>query len=175
MKKCRALSTVLTSTSCAVHIPSQRLVLFDAGGAPIRTYRISTSAKPPSCVQDSNGTPTGLHRIAGKIGADQPAGMVFKGRQPVGAHYSELPAAEQARNLITSRVLWLAGLEPGHNCGAGVDSYERYIYLHGTNHEDRIGQPFSGGCIELSNRDVIDLFDRMRTDDLVWIDPSPLD
>jgi hypothetical protein len=134
-----------------------------------KTYTISTSLKPPSCVADSNGTPTGLHEIADKIGKGQPEGMVFKGRVPVGKHFSNYEGSEAARNLITSRILRLRGLEPGHNAGPGRDSYDRYIYIHGTNHEECIGQPFSGGCVEMLNTEVIELFDLVESGDLLWI------
>jgi lipoprotein-anchoring transpeptidase ErfK/SrfK len=71
--------------------------------------------------------------------------------------------------LITSRILRLRGLEIGKNCGKGRDSYDRYIYIHGSNHEDRISQPFSGGCVEMLNADVIELFDQVDEGDLIWI------
>jgi hypothetical protein len=95
--------------------------------------------------------------------------MVFKGRLPTGLCFHALPADEAAGNLITSRILRLRGLEPGKNSGADCDSYARYIYIHGTNHEDRIGRPFSGGCVEMRNADVIRLFERVSSGDLVWI------
>lgn len=132
------------------------------------TFTISTSKNPPSCIADSFGTPLGLHRLADKIGASAPSGTVFKGRQPLG-HFSEFSPEAQQGNLITSRIIRIGGLEPGKNQGEGRDSYARYIYLHGTNHEDRIGQPFSGGCIELRNDDIIDLFPRVESGDLLWI------
>ena len=52
-------------------------------------------------------------------------------------------------------ILWLAGLEDGHNRGGDRDSHARYIYLHGTNHEQLLGQPASAGCIRMANEDVI--------------------
>ncbi len=136
------------------------------GESKVTTYTISTSRNPPSCVQDSNGTPDGLHRIAEKIGEDAPLGMVFKAREPTGDFYWDL----SGENLITTRILWLEGLEPGHNRGGDRDSKRRFIYIHGTNHEDRLGHPQSGGCVNMSNTDVIDLFNTVETGTLVWID-----
>lgn len=95
--------------------------------------------------------------------------MVFKSRIPTGRHFSELPESDMQRQLITSRILWLRGLEPGVNRGGDVDSHDRYIYLHGTNHEDRIGEPMSAGCIELRNLDIIELYEQVRTGDQVLI------
>ncbi len=71
-------------------------------------------------------------------------------------------AARQAScddDLILTRILTLDGLEDGINRGPGHDSLERYIYLHGTNHEDLLGRPVSCGCVRLSNTDICALFD----------------
>ena len=108
--------------------------------------------------------------MAEKHGADAPPGIVFKGRVSTGKHFSEFPEEQQAGNLITTRILWLRGLEPGVNAGGKVDTHERYIYIHGTNHEEKLGSPFSGGCIEMANLGIIELFDAVRTGDLVWIE-----
>ena len=132
-------------------------------------FSISTSKNPPSCLTDSRGTPTGLHAIADKIGADAREGTVFKGRVSTGQIYDQVSPEDAERNLITSRILRLRGLEIGKNSGEGRDSYDRYIYIHGSNHEDRIGQPFSGGCVEMFNTDVIELFEQVDVGDLIWI------
>ena len=132
-------------------------------------FSISTSKNPPSCLNDSYGTPTGLHAIADKIGAGAPEGTVFKDRVPTGQVYGQVSPEDAERNLITSRILRLRGMEIGKNSGKGCDSYYRYIYIHGSNHEDRIGQPFSSGCVEMFNADVIELFDRVDEGDLIWI------
>jgi len=143
---------------------------FCRNGVVVKSYSISTSKRPPSNVLNSLGTPRGLHEIAERIGAGQPAGMVFKSRVPTGLHFSEIPADQaDSRNLITSRILWLRGLEPGVNQGGDVDTHGRYIYIHGTQREDRIGEPISAGCLLMRNSDIIELYDEVRTGDLVWI------
>ena len=151
-----------------VRIRTQTMQFF-RHGKPVRSLVISTSRRPPSCVKDSLGTPLGLHEIAERIGAGQPPGMVFKSRVATGQHYAELTAAEQEPNLITTRILWLRGLEPGVNQGGNVDSHSRYIYLHGTNHENRLGTPVSGGCVLLNNAEIAELYDEVRAGDQVWI------
>ena len=122
--------------------PADRVLLVRIGtatlqfyrlGALIKSYAISTSKRPPSNIKDSLGTPRGLHEIAERIGAGQPPGMVFKARVPTGRHYHEFPDAAANDNLITGRILWLRGLEVGVNRGGNVDTYERYVYVHGTN------------------------------------------
>lgn len=168
MQSSCALSTAPMEQWLIVSISDQEMALI-ANDQIVRQFRISTSKQPPSCRKNSFGTPLGLHRIEDKIGGDQPLGMVFKGRQPTGMLFEEYRGEDAAGNLITTRILRLRGLEPGKNAGPGIDSYERYIYIHGTNHEDRIGQPFSGGCIEMDNREVIELFDLVDSNTLVWI------
>jgi hypothetical protein len=169
-KTCAALGIKPADRLLVVRIGAQTLQFF-RGGELVRSYPASTSLKPPSNVKDSLGTPRGLHEIAERIGGEQPAGMVFKSRRPTGRHYSE---HEDNGNLITSRILWLRGLEPGINAGqnaAGqvVDTHARYVYIHGTNREDRLGRPQSAGCVLLGNLDIVALYDEVRTGDHVWI------
>jgi len=153
----------------AVRISTATMQFFRKG-ALVKSYAVSTSARPPSNIKGSLGTPRGLHDIAERIGAGQPPGMVFKSRIPTGRHFSEIPGAEADANLITSRILWLRGLEPDVNCGGEVDTYGRYVYIHGTNHEDRIGEPMSAGCVLMRNLDLVELYEDVRAGDLVWIE-----
>lgn len=168
MQSAEALGIKPAERLLHVRIGAQTLQLY-AGGDLTDTFTVSTSARPPSNQRDSLGTPRGLHEIAQRIGDGQPPGMVFKSRVATGHHFNELSAAENERNLITTRILWLRGLEPGYNAGGNVDSYARYIYIHGTNHEDRVGQPASGGCVQLRNLDMIRLYDLVRAGDWVNI------
>jgi len=151
-----------------VRIGTQTMQLFRRNEL-VKSYAISTSQRPPSNVKNSLGTPRGLHEIAERIGAGQPPGTVFKSRVPTGRHFTELPDADTNTNLITSRILWLRGLEPEINRGGEVDSYERYIYIHGTNREERIGEPLSAGCVLMRNLDIIELYETVRTGDWVFI------
>jgi hypothetical protein len=121
-------------------------------------------------MQDSLKTPTGMHRIAEKIGSDSDINTIFKGR--VDTHCQATVVHEphsQDEDLITSRILWLTGIEEGKNLGEGISSYERYIYIHGTPEEGLIGKPVSHGCIRMRNQDVIELFDQVDVDTLVLI------
>lgn len=158
--------------------PADRLLLVRIGTATLQFYRagvlaksyaVSTSRRPPSNVKNSLGTPRGLHEIAERIGAGQPPGMVFVSRRPTGRHFSEFPDNVANDNLITSRILWLRGLEPGVNAGGDVDTYERYVYIHGTNHEARIGEPMSAGCVLMRNLDLVELYEDVRAGDHVLI------
>ncbi len=129
-----------------------------------KKIRCSTSRFGISQVAGSNGTPLGLHRVVEKIGGGWLAGTVFKGRRPVGFTWQGMPDAK-----ITTRILWLEGLEPGFNRGGNVDSHARYIYFHGTGDETTIGRPMSCGCIHLAADDLIPLFDKLPGGTLVWI------
>lgn len=158
-----------------VDVAAQRLHLM-AGPAPVRDWPVSTAAAGVDAREGSGGTPPGVHRIARRIGADAPPGMVFVSREPTGLVWphaleggGDASGEPLPDDLILSRVLTLEGLEDGINRGPGVDSLARYIYLHGTNAEERLGTPSSHGCVRLANADVIALFDLVREGDPVVI------
>jgi hypothetical protein len=151
-----------------VNIAEQTVLLFDQNKF-VKKFPCSTSCFGIGQTEGSNRTPLGLHRIAEKIGAGEPAGTVFKSRRIIG-HTSQ-PEFTDAK--IITRILWLEGLEPGLNKGfdggVNVDSRARYIYIHGTADQKSIGQPASHGCIHLADADLIPLFDLLPGGTLVWI------
>jgi len=130
-------------------------------------YMVSTGRNGIGNRDGSNQTPPGIHRIVEKIGADAPEGTIFRDRLNTGEIWHHGLTEE---NLILSRILRLKGLEDGVNVGPGIDTYERYIYIHGTNQEMLIGTPISHGCICMKNSDIIALFDMIEEDTLVVID-----
>lgn len=146
-----------------VSIAAQRLDLFDAG-TRIRSYSVSTAANGPGEQAGSYCTPRGRHRIRAKVGAGLPLGAVLRGRRPTGEVCDEAAwRAAPERDWILTRILWLCGEEPGVNRGGSVDSFRRYIYIHGTPDGVELGQPGSRGCIRMRNRDVAELFDLVVT------------
>ena len=146
-----------------VSIAAQRLDLFDAG-TRIRSYSVSTAANGPGEQPGSYCTPRGRHRIRAKVGAGLPLGAVLRGRRPTGEVCDEAAwRAAPERDWILTRILWLCGEEPGVNRGGSVDSFRRYIYIHGTPDGVELGQPGSRGCIRMRNRDVAELFDLVVT------------
>ena len=190
---CDKLKIAPTKYILTVNISRQTVSLF-ADSQFVKKYPCSTSRFGIGQVENSNCTPLGLHRIAEKIGAGEPAGTVFKGRQIIGyskggscdassqkgdssalaagsgaATRASLPRVEFADAKITTRILWLEGLEPGFNRDGSVDSHARYIYIHGTGEETTIGRPASCGCIHLADADLIPLFDLLPGGTLVWI------
>jgi len=128
-------------------------------GKSVKDYLMSSSKRKPSCVEGSLGTPSGLHCVCQKIGEGEKLGTVFEGRVSIGMTFSECSEAKNRKNLITTRILRLKGLEEGINSGGQVDTYSRYVYVHGTNHEERLGKPASSGCLQMGNEDIAELFD----------------
>ena len=131
------------------------------GGEAIAAWPVSTGRAGIGGEQGSYRTPPGWHRIHQRIGAGAGAGTVFVSRAPTGETWR---GEAREDDLILTRILTLDGLEDGVNRGAGCDSLERYIYLHGTNHVDLLGRPVSHGCVRLSNEHVCQLFEHMRED-----------
>ncbi|MFV2032746.1 MAG: L,D-transpeptidase family protein [Gammaproteobacteria bacterium] len=146
---------------------TQRLHSIDIEQEENTSYPVSTAANGLGNREESYKTPFGILRIKQKIGGGEPAGTVFEGRKPSGRISNKTDNRQQ--DEITSRILWLDGMEQGFNKGRGYDTFSRYIYIHGTSDEKRIGQPVSEGCIRMKNEDVIDLFDRVLVNDLVVI------
>jgi lipoprotein-anchoring transpeptidase ErfK/SrfK len=160
----------MTRTRLEIDLARQRLRHYE-GGRLVREYWVSTARNGPGEVMHSECTPRGRHAIAEKIGAGAPLNSVFVGRRPTGEIWSPAFAATQpaGRDWILTRILWLAGLEPGVNQGGEVDSHARYIYLHGTPDDTALGRPGSRGCVRMRNRDIVELFERVEVGDEVLL------
>lgn len=143
-----------------VSIGDQQLTLKD-NERPIRVYPVSTSRFGIGTQEGSLKTPIGRFRVGEKIGGDMPNGTIFVGRVAVGR--GEVPPATE--DLVMSRILWLHGLEE-HN----ANTRDRFIYIHGTKHEDKIGTTASHGCVRMRNADVIELFDLVDVGTPVFIE-----
>jgi lipoprotein-anchoring transpeptidase ErfK/SrfK len=135
--------------SIHVSIRDQQLTVVE-DEKPIRTYPVSTSRFGIGTEEGSLRTPTGRFRVAEKIGNDMPNGTVFVGRVPLQPGEA-LPPTE---DLVTSRILWLDGLDEQN-----ANTRDRYVYIHGTKHEDKVGTAASHGCVRMRNEDVIELFE----------------
>ncbi|SFM79176.1 L,D-transpeptidase [Marinobacter pelagius] len=147
----------------AVSIADQTLTLVNDQGQIIASYPVSTALHGAGEQDGSGCTPRGEHYIRAMVGQGLPANTVFRARRPTGEIYSpELALAHPDRDWILSRIVWLCGLEPGKNRGPGVDTFRRFIYIHGTPDTEPMGVPRSHGCIRMRNPDVIEVFDRVR-------------
>jgi lipoprotein-anchoring transpeptidase ErfK/SrfK len=139
----------MQNQSIHVSIGDQELKL-RRGRRIIRRYPVSTSRFGLGTEHGSKKTPLGRFRISDKIGGQAGADTVFVGRVPLGPEDS-LPKTE---DLIMARILWLDGLD-----AENANTRGRFIYIHGTKHEDKMGRPDSHGCIRMRKADVIELFD----------------
>lgn len=170
-----ALSSLSALTSCGptydtrnqmiVSVTDQKMLLL-RDGKPIKSYKVSTSKFGLGDIPSSNRTPLGRMKVAKKIGDGQPAGAVFKSRRPTG---EVLKPNAPGRDPIVSRILWLTGTEP-HNRNA----FRRYIYIHGTPEQYRLGTPASYGCIRMGSKEVVDLYNRVGTGADVYVIRGPL-
>lgn len=148
--------------SVKVVISEQKMYLYE-NDAVIKIYPVSTSKYGIGNREGSLKTPLGRHIIVEKIGRDLPINAILKDRKNTGKIAVIKTNSEgHAEDVITSRIMWLKGLEPGINKGRNVDSYKRFIYIHGTASEGLIGRPASNGCIRMKNEDVIDLFNQVE-------------
>ena len=136
------------------------------GGKPVAAWPVSTARNGIGGAEGSFRTPPGWHAIRRRIGEQAALGAVFVSRQRTGERWC---GEARVDDLILTRILTLDGLEEGVNRGDGCDLRARYIYLHGTNHEEMIGRTASHGCVRMFNRDVVELFARVREGDLVLI------
>ena len=141
-------------SSIEISISAQHLRVFE-GKRQIASFVVSTSRFGVGSGEGSNKTPLGDFEIGEKIGEGAQLMTVFKGRKPVGIHGPEQASTE---DLVMTRILWLHGCEE-HN----ANTRGRYIYIHGTNQEQCLGQPASFGCIRMGNEDVVSLFRMVDT------------
>lgn len=139
-------------------------------GAQICRYIVSTSKYGMGCQQDSFKTPLGAHKIAERIGGDNELNEIFEERKATGKIGNVLREKESSGiDLILTRICWLQGIEKNKNCGGGIDSYQRYIYIHGTHEEGLLGTPASHGCVRMSNQDIAALYEQVSLGTFVYI------
>ena len=143
-----------------VHVPSQTLDLIEDGRV-LRRYVISTARAGLGTEAGSSRTPTGRFRVVEKIGDGAAPGEIFVSRVPSG----RIGAETDEHDHVQTRILWLDGLE-----AENANTRERYIYIHGTNAESRLGTPASHGCVRMGNEDIIDLYERVPVGAVVEIE-----
>tara|TARA_Y100000741_G_scaffold214519_1_gene163436 strand:+ start:297 stop:863 length:567 start_codon:yes stop_codon:yes gene_type:complete len=152
-----------------VDISEQRLYLLN-GKLIIESYPISSSKFGEGSIENSFKTPLGMHVIKRKIGDEAILNSIFVAR----ANTNKLAEIikidfDSDDDHVTSRILWLDGKEKGVNSGKGIDSFQRYIYIHGTHEEGLIGKKASHGCIRMFNRDVVSLYEYVEEGTKVYI------
>lgn len=167
-KVCDEFGIGLTDDQILVNIHTQRLHLIHLGKC-VHSYAISTALNGAGQLEGTGKTPLGLHYVAKKIGDGANPFEVFVSRESTGA----IAEPEEGGKAIVGRILWLQGAQPsfnqGFNQGKVVDSYARYIYIHGTNDLPRIGKPVSGGCVRMIPDEIVVLFKSVAEKTPVYI------
>ncbi|MGH8352262.1 MAG: L,D-transpeptidase family protein [Pseudomonas sp.] len=156
-----------------ISLADQALYGFADGRLRLR-LAVSTGLNGPGERYGSGCTPRGLHQVRAKIGEGLPAGAVLRGRRWTGEVWSAaLHEQFPGRDWILTRILWLSGCEAGRNRLGEVDTFRRYIYLHGTPDSEPMGVPGSHGCVRLRNADLLELFPRVPLHCAVRIEEAP--
>ena len=129
----------LSSKEIQISISKQELYLFESGQIT-KTYKISSSKYGEGSKVNTFKTPLGKHKIKKLIGENEQIGMRFIGREPTEIYpIYDSEKIYVSDDVVQSRIIWLAGTEEGVNKGLGIDSFERYIYIHGTPEEWLLG------------------------------------
>jgi hypothetical protein len=160
-----AAAPVDTSNQVIISVRDQKLVLL-RNGSKVATYPVSTSMFGLGDARGRMTTPLGYLAVEKKIGDNVPVGAVFHKRRLTG---EVLQPNTPGRDPITTRIIWLRGLE-----AQNAHAFQRCIYIHGTPEENKIGQPASYGCIRMKAKDVADLYDQVPVGALVQIIPDRL-
>ncbi|WP_166261076.1 L,D-transpeptidase [Marinobacter salicampi] len=159
-----------------IDLDRQVLVLNPGSGGSVVRYPVSTALNGPGERQDSGCTPRGEHYVRAMVGHGLPEGTVFVARRPTGEIYTPALAEQQpSRDWILTRIIWLCGRQWGQNRGPGVDSFRRFIYIHGTPDSEPMGKPCSHGCIRMRNNDITHLFAQVKPGVNVFIYQSKAD
>lgn len=155
-----------------ISLADQCLYGFANGQLQLR-LSVSTALNGPGERNGSGCTPRGLHQVRAKIGDGLPSAAVLRGRRWTGEVWSPaLHAQFPGRDWILTRILWLSGCEPGHNRLGNVDTFRRYIYIHGTPDCEPMGVALSHGCVRMRNTDLLELYARVPLHCAVQIDPA---
>jgi hypothetical protein len=154
-----------TSNQVIISVRDQKLVLMRSG-SKVATYPISTSMFGLGDAWGRMTTPLGYLAVEKKIGDNVPVGAVFHKRRLTG---EVLQPNAPGRDPITTRIIWLRGLE-----AQNAHAFQRCIYIHGTPEENKIGRPASYGCIRMKSKDVAELYDQLPLGAVVQIIPDRL-
>src|ERR1700730_11820098 len=160
-----ATNVVELPNRVVISVKEQKLMLLQ-NGAKVVTYPISTSKFGVGDDRGRMTTPLGLMQVAKKIGDGAPNGAVFHNRRWTG---EILKPNAPGRDPITTRIIWLRGLEVRN-----AHAFNRWIYIHGSPEEKTIGRPASYGCIRMKGRDVAALYNQLPLGAMVQIVPDRL-
>jgi hypothetical protein len=160
-----AIAPLDTSNQLIISVRDQKLMLL-RNGSQVATYPISTSMFGLGDAWGRMTTPLGYLAVEKKIGDNVPVGAVFHKRKLTG---EVLQPNAPGRDPITTRIIWLRGLE-----AQNAHAFQRGIYIHGTPEEKKIGRPASYGCIRMKSKDVAELYNQVPLGAVVQIIPDRL-
>jgi hypothetical protein len=149
-----------TSSQLIISVRDQKLMLVRDGGK-VAVYPVSTSMFGLGDAWGQMTTPLGYLAVEKKIGDNVPVGAVFHNRRLTG---EVLQPNAPGRDPITTRIIWLRGLE-----AQNAHAFQRCIYIHGTPQEQQIGRPASYGCIRMKSSDVAALYEQVPLGAVVQI------
>lgn len=170
--------------------PDQELSLYQKGKI-IKNYEVSTAKNGFGNQYGSAKTPIGLLSVKQKVGAGLPDYTLIMNLKPVknkNGEYVKLPMCDSMTNILrktllniqqyvvpgdlTSEEKYLLDCEAHVLTRALVLDASRGVYIHGTNYENHLGEPMSGGCIRMSNDDVKELFNKIPVGTKIYINPN---
>jgi len=160
-----AIAPLDTSNQLIISVRDQKLMLL-RNGSKVAIYPISTSMFGLGDAWGRMTTPLGYLAVEKKIGDNVPVGAVFHNRRLTG---EVLQPNTPGRDPITTRIIWLRGLE-----AQNAHAFQRCIYIHGTPEEKKIGRPASYGCIRMKAKDVAELYNQVPIGAVVQIIPDRL-
>jgi L,D-transpeptidase-like protein len=160
-----AVAPLDTSSQVIISVRDQKLML-TRNGAKVAIYPVSTSMFGLGDAWGRMTTPLGFLAVEKKIGDNVPVGAVFHNRRLTG---EVLQPNAPGRDPITTRIIWLRGLE-----AQNAHAFQRCIYIHGTPQEKKIGRPASYGCIRMKSSDVAALYEQVPLGAVVQIIPDRL-
>src|SRR5215467_7003629 len=160
-----AIAPLDTSSQLIISVRDQKLMLM-RNGEKVAIYPVSTSMFGLGDAWGRMTTPLGYLAVEKKIGDNVPVGAVFHNRRFTG---EVLQPNAPGRDPITTRIIWLRGLE-----AQNAHAFQRCIYIHGTPEEKKIGRPASYGCIRMKSKDVAELYDQVPLGAIVQIVPDRL-
>ena len=149
---------------------SQKLRVMNGSKKIVKEMSCSTASAGfgnTDTISEHGKTSTGLMSIYDIIGEGEPIGMGFERKEPTGKIHKP---NESGNPAMTSRLLVLEGLQSENK-----SVYSRGIYIHGTNKESKLGRPASGGCIRVSNDNIVWLALNIPAGTRVYILGSPID
>lgn len=147
--------TLLGQYTAQIVLSEQCMSIYDAQQHCVFSCAVNTAKHGAGCLKNSECTPLGNHYVRAHIGTGLPAYAVLKGRRFTGEIWTEaLAVLHPQRDWILGRILWLCGQESGVNRGGQVDTFHRYIYIHGSPPWQAQTPPSSHGCIRVQPEDM---------------------